>query len=156
MVSIVMPCYNAEDLISYSIGSVLKQTNRDWELIVADDCSTDSSREIIKAISDSDSRVQLIKLSENSGVSAARNAAIEQAKGEYIAFLDSDDLWDPEKLQVQVEFMQQNQYQLSHTAYRKIDINNKVLSKYIGASTEGVSYNSLLKHNEIGCLTAMY
>ena len=107
LVSIIMPSYNCEKYIEESIQSVINQTYPNWELLVVDDCSTDHTAEIIRRCSELDSRVHGYYLKENSGAAAARNFAIERAKGEYMAFLDSDDLWDPEKLEKQVSFMEE-------------------------------------------------
>jgi len=91
----------------------------------------------------------------NQGIAAARNVGVKLASGNFISFLDSDDIWDSRKLQRQLSFMEENNYFFSHTAYRKIDRTGHIISKIISVSNY-VDYNSLLKHNEIGCLTAMY
>ena len=107
LVSIIMPSYNASRFITESIKSVIVQTYQNWELLIADDCSKDSSVEVIKKIIDKDQRIKLFSLLKNVGAAAARNVAIEHANGQYIAFLDSDDVWEPEKLERQLAFMKE-------------------------------------------------
>ena len=103
LVSVIIPVYNSEKYVKEAIDSVLKQTYQNFEIIVVDDCSTDNSCQIIKKIDDQ--RIRLIKLDKNSGVAVARNIAIENAKGQYIAFLDSDDIWLEDKLLQQIKQM---------------------------------------------------
>jgi len=154
LVSIVTPSYNSAALISETIQSVLSQTVFDWEMIVVDDCSSDNSVEVIQFFVDQDSRIKLIQLSINSGAAVARNVAIETAKGRYIAFLDSDDLWLTNKLEKQLSFMQENNYPFTFAAYDKLDESGQVFG-HIGVP-DRVSYADLLKVCSIGCLTAMY
>jgi len=110
LVSIITPCYNSSKYIAQMMDSVLAQTYPNWELLITDDCSTDNSREIVQSYCEKDPRIKLFILENNSGAGVARNKSIEEAKGRYIAFLDSDDLWRPEKLEKQLEFMQKNNY----------------------------------------------
>lgn len=154
MVSIITPLHNAEAYISNTIGSVLHQTHQKWELIIVDDMSEDDSVQIVENFSKNEARIKLIRLRENSGAAVARNTAIEAASGRYIAFLDSDDVWLPEKLECQLAFMQQNNYPFSFSAYERIDENDESLG-LVGVP-EKVSYKQLLKTSVIGCLTAMY
>ena len=105
MVSIITPCHNAADTIAETIESVLAQTYQNWEMIVVDDCSTDNSLQIVEEYCEKDPRIKTIRLDRNGGPAKARNAATEAAKGRYIAFLDGDDMWLPEKLQRQLDFM---------------------------------------------------
>lgn len=121
LVSIIMPSYNSEQYIAEAIASVQAQTFTDWELLVADDCSTDSTREIVSGISENDSRVHLLLLTENGGAAKARNYALSQARGRYIAYLDSDDLWYPEKLDRQLIFMEKEGIDFSCCSYDVID-----------------------------------
>ncbi|EPM5584669.1 glycosyltransferase family 2 protein [Vibrio vulnificus] len=152
LISIVMPCYNASSTIYDSIGSVLLQTYKNWELIVVDDRSTDNSRDIILSIKDE--RIRFISSQVNSGSPATpRNIAIKESRGEYIAFLDSDDLWTPTKLERQVEFMIKNNYKFTCTAYNIIDPDGNFISSYV--PPKYVIYSDLLFNNSIGCLTAM-
>lgn len=154
-VSIVMPLYNCERYVSDSIESVLSQTYEEWELLIVDDCSSDGSYEIAKQYAVGDSRIVVEKLSENSGAAVARNVAIEKARGRYIAFLDSDDLWTPEKLERQINFMKETGAALSFSDYCWIDEDGKSLQK-IEYPFTAVDYSELLKQNVIGCLTAVY
>jgi glycosyltransferase involved in cell wall biosynthesis len=103
-----------------------------------------------------DSRIKIISLCKNSGVATARNAGIEIAKGRFIAFLDSDDVWDEKKLDYQLSLMLKNDYALSYTAYRKINKEDNIIAKHIPVTETGIRYKDLLKHNEIGFLSAIY
>jgi glycosyltransferase involved in cell wall biosynthesis len=151
MVSVIMPCYNSEANIKASINSVLDQDYYNWELIVIDDCSSDNTIDVIKSFNDN--RIKCHSLAENSGSPAApRNKGLELAKGDYIAFLDSDDLWAKNKLKLQIEFMKSNSYEFTCTAYSVKD-KNGVSFDYI--PPEFVSYYDLLYNNSIGCLTAV-
>lgn len=153
-VSVVLPLFNSEAYIAETIASVLKQTYSDWELIIVDDVSDDGSVQIVERFAENDARIKLIRLSGNSGAATARNTAISEAKGRYIAFLDSDDLWSPNKLEVQLAFMQDNGYPFTFTAYQRIDETGKSLG-IVGVPRK-VSYKQMLKTSVIGCLTAMY
>ena len=106
LVSIIMPSYNTGKFIKETINSVLNQTYNNWELIIVDDCSTDDTEEIVNAIKDN--RIKFLKNSTNSGAAISRNKAIKEAKGKWIAFLDSDDLWKKEKIEKQIKFMKKN------------------------------------------------
>ena len=154
IISIITPSHNSAPFISETIQSVLGQTFSDWEMIIVDDCSTDNSVEVIQSFVEQDSRIKLIQLSENSGAAVARNTAIKDAQGRFIAFLDSDDLWLPDKLEKQLGFMQANDYPFSYAAYDKIDENGQVFG-HIGVP-DRVCYSDLLKTCSIGCLTAIY
>lgn len=154
LVSIITPVYNSESYICETINSVINQTYPCWELILVDDCSVDSSINVIKPFIERDSRIKLINLSQNSGAAVARNKGIEFANGRYIAFLDSDDLWLPHKLELQLPFMQDNGYPFTFSAYDKINEKGKVFG-HIGVPDK-VCYSDLLKMCSIGCLTAIY
>ncbi|MCG3727439.1 glycosyltransferase family 2 protein [Vibrio cincinnatiensis] len=154
MVSIITPSYNCANYIFETISSVLSQTYSEWEMIIVDDCSTDNSVSVIKSHIEKDSRIKLIQLNENSGAAIARNTAIEAAQGRYIAFLDSDDLWEPEKLATQISFMQKNDIAFSFSAYHKVDEQGVNIGKV--DVPEKVTYQKLLKCCVIGCLTAIY
>ena len=155
LVSIITPVHNSERFLQQTIDSVLAQTYKDWEHILVDDCSTDGSAELIKAYTSTDARIRYIRLNENSGAGIARNKAIEQAKGDYIAFLDSDDTWYPKKLERQLEFMRRHGHHFSFTSYDTVDEEGNSLSKITRVKTK-VTYKSALYKNPIGCLTAMY
>ncbi|MTC44403.1 glycosyltransferase [Providencia sp. wls1922] len=151
LVSIIMPCYNAEQYIKESINSVINQTYKNFELIIVDDLSTDRSIDIIKSFNDD--RIKLIQLTQNGGAGVARNTGIEAACGRFIAFLDSDDLWRPNKLEIQLEYMLSGSYPLSYTQYQKFTQEGK--GKLV-IPPNTVTYNELLYCNVIGCLTAIY
>ncbi len=153
-VSIITPLYNSASFIASTINSVIAQTAISWEIIIVDDCSSDNSIEVIQPFIDRDTRIKFIKLEENSGAAVARNTAIEAATGRFIAFLDSDDLWHPEKLEKQIQFMLDKDVAFSFSAYEKID--ERGVPFDIVSVPEKISYKQLLKTNVIGCLTAMY
>jgi len=155
VVSIITPVYNSEKYISENIRSVQAQTYDNWEHILVDDCSSDSSEIIIKSFQKKDARIKYFRLEENSGAGVARNKAIELASGKYIAFLDSDDLWHSEKLARQVAFMEEHDYHFTFTGYEVIDHEGRPTGKCLPAK-EKVTYKSALYKNPIGCLTAMY
>ena len=155
LVSIIMPSYNSVKFIPTTIESVLNQTYQNWEMIIVDDMSSDNSNDIINDFIQQDSRIKLIKLDKNSGPAIARNRAIKEAKGRYIAFLDSDDLWTPDKLSKQISFMQEHDVALSYTGYYRIAEESAEIIDKIHVP-EKVDYSELLKQNIIGCLTAIY
>ena len=154
LISIIMPNYNGERFIKDSIDTILNQTYKNWELLIVDDCSKDKSIEIIKK-SYNDKRIKLIKLYENKGSAYARNKALRQAQGRYIAFLDSDDLWLNNFLEEQMKFLKANKASLVYCSYYMIDENNKeILNPYI--VKDKVSYKDILKFLPIGMLTSLY
>lgn len=119
LVSVIMPAYNCSRFIGKSIDSVRAQTYTAWELLIVDDCSTDNTPELVAAYKDE--RIHYSRNEQNIGAAFSRNKALREAKGKYIAFLDSDDVWAPEKLEKQVAFMQQNGYAFTYTAFHRID-----------------------------------
>lgn len=153
-VSIITPAYNAEKFIQETIESVIQQTYPHWEMIIVDDCSTDQTTQIVKKYTEQDERIKLIQLKENSGAAVARNTAMDYATGKYLAFLDSDDLWLPEKLEKQVTFMQTNAIAFSFTKYERIHENGETTNGITEAPAT-VDYDALMKHCVIGCLTVM-
>lgn len=153
LVSIIMPNYNSEKYVRATIQSVLDQTYQNWELIFVDDCSTDSSLEIVKSFGDD--RIKVFQNETNSGAAVSRNYALRMAQGKWMAFLDSDDLWIPEKLEKQLAFMVENDIHFSYSDYEVIDEDNKVMSTF-RPRLEVCKYEDILKHNHIGCLTAIY
>lgn len=155
MVSIVTPLYNSEPFIADTIRSVQAQTYTDWEHIIVNDASTDNSRKIVEEIAERDNRILLVNLPENKGAAFCRNHATELAQGEFIAFLDSDDLWMPEKLEKQINFMLANNLQVSYTSYIHMDEEGRPLGKRIIALPE-LKYSKQLRNNYIGNLTGMY
>ncbi|HHD2971041.1 glycosyltransferase [Clostridium perfringens] len=153
-ISIITASYNAERFIKNTIESVLKQTYQNWEMIIIDDCSSDNTESIVNRYVELDKRIKFFKLEKNSGAAIARNLGINKANGEFIAFLDSDDLWDENKLEKQIEFMKERKIGFSFTGYRLMKENGELLNKEIMVP-EKVDYNSLLKNTIIGCLTVM-
>lgn len=154
LVSIITPSYGSANFIIQTIESVLVQTYPYWEMIIVDDKSPDNSNEIIESYIQNDDRIKLIKLEKNSGPAIARNRAIEEAKGRYIAFLDADDLWHPNKLEKQLNFLQEKDLAFTYASYDLIDEDDISLGTYTTVSE--VSYRSMLKTCSIGCLTAIY
>lgn len=153
-VSVITPLYNSSYYMRETIESVISQTFESWELLLIDDCSSDDSAAIAEMFSARDSRIKVIKLSQNSGAAVARNRGIEMARGRFIAFLDSDDLWLPDKLDTQISFMKSNGVSLSYSSYLKCNS----LGEVVGLSEipNEVVYSDLLKVCSIGCLTAIY
>lgn len=154
LVSIIMPSYNASRFITESIKSVIVQTYQNWELLIADDYSKDSSVEVIKKIIDKDQRIKLFSLLKNVGAAAARNVAIEHANGQYIAFLDSDDVWEPEKLERQLAFMKENKYAFTYSEYYVMEEDGKKTGSFIRIPSS-LSYRQYLRNTIIGCLTVV-
>lgn len=153
-VSIIMPAYNCQDFIGKAIESVINQTYQNWELIVVDDCSSDQTVEIITNYANQESRIVLKRNKENRGAAYSRNKGIKYAQGEYIAFLDSDDLWDQKKLEMQIDFMKKNKSLFSCTYYRKINEKGEETGQYIKDKSK-IYYKDLLK-NCPGNSTVMY
>lgn len=153
-VSVITPAYNASEYIGETIESVLNQTYDNWEMLIVDDCSSDNTVEIVKNYAQKDSRIKLILHSQNQGVSAARNTALKEASGEYIAFLDSDDIWHSEKLLKQLDFMEKNQYVLTYTGYQMYQSETKEKGKVIEVP-ETMTYQSIFYNTAIACLTVM-
>lgn len=154
LISIITPSYNSGRFISHTIESVMAQTYTNWEMIIVDDCSIDNSVEIITFFKEQDNRIKLVELETNQGAAVARNKSIELSKGRFIAFLDSDDLWLPQKLEKQLQFMTTQNVSFSYASYRLIDDNGNPLGKFRVPTRQ--SYSDILKTCSIGCLTAMY
>lgn len=154
LVSIIMPSWNTANFITESIESVKNQTYTNWELLIVDDCSTDNSDEIVKPFLE-DSRIKYFKNEKNSGAALSRNRALREAKGEWIAFLDSDDLWKPTKLERQLKFMMEHGYNFSYTEYDKIDEYDNELGIYV-SGPQCVNKKLMYRYDYIGQLTMMY
>ncbi|MCD8182115.1 MAG: glycosyltransferase [Bacteroides sp.] len=155
LVSVVIPCYNGELFIKDVITSVLSQTYTDWEMLVADDCSTDNSADIIKRYCEKDARIKYLKTKCASGSPCEpRNIAIKEAQGRFIAFLDSDDVWLPDKLEEQLRLFDERTA-VVFSDYEKIDEDGKRECRVVAAPRE-TSYKELLKGNVIGNLTGVY
>ena len=153
-VSVITASYNAGRFIEETIKSVLDQTYENLELIIVDDCSTDNTDEIVSKYIKVDSRVKFYKLEKNSGAAVVRNTALEKAEGRFIAFLDSDDVWDRKKLEKQISFMKSNNYGFSFTSYRLMKEDGELLNKEVRVPKE-VKYTDLLKNTIIACLTVI-
>lgn len=153
LVSVIMPSYNTADYISKSIEVVLNQTYRNWELIIVDDCSTDNTDDIVLAYTDD--RIRYLKNEVNSGAAVSRNKALQEAKGRWIAFLDSDDLWMPEKLEKQISFMEQNNYSFSYTNYEEIDSEGNATGVRV-TGPKKITKRGMYNYCWPGCLTVMY
>lgn len=153
LVSIIMPSYNTAKEIEASISSIQNQTYENWELIIVDDCSTDDTDEVVKRITDK--RIKYMKNEKNSGAAVSRNRALREAKGRWIAFLDSDDLWLPEKLEKQIRFMEDNNYKFSFTDYKIVFSNGeKSPYKYIGPNV--VTKSMMWRYCYFSTITVMY
>nr|WP_231367517.1 glycosyltransferase family 2 protein [Thioalkalivibrio sp. AKL6] len=152
-ISVVTPLYNAADRVEEGVRSVQAQSLLDWELLVVDDASTDDSVARVEALAADDTRIRVLRLERNAGPAVARNAGIREARGRYIAFLDSDDAWAPEKLARQVALMERGAV-FSFTAMERFDEQGNRLA--VAGVPERVGYEELLKTNYIGCSTAMY
>ncbi|WP_298515431.1 glycosyltransferase [uncultured Kordia sp.] len=155
LVSVITPTYNTEAFISETIDSVRAQSYTNWEMVIVDDASSDATVDILKKYAASDSRIKVHILETNSGAAIARNTAIENASGDYIAFLDADDLWKPEKLTKQIAFMQEKDIAVCFSSYELMDEQGKSLGKMIKALPK-VNFSKMLKSNYVGNLTGIY
>lgn len=155
LVSIITPLHNGEDYVRETIESVLAQSYDNWEMIIVDDCSQDLGINIVQEFIVKDSRIKLIVNKTNLGPALTRNTAINFAQGQYIAFLDSDDLWTPDKLSIQIEYMNSNNYPFTFTFYNQITEDGGFIRSIDNISLK-VDYLSSIKSNKIGCLTAIY
>ena len=155
LVSIIVPTYNACEYIQQTISSVLFQTYHNWELLIIDDCSSDNTISIVKEFAESNPRIRYFSTNQNTGSpSQPRNIGIEQAKGDYIAFLDSDDIWLPNKLEEQLTFMQKHGYDFVYSNYEKMSWDGKREQRIVKVKGSA-SYKDILKTNEIPCLTVL-
>ncbi len=154
LVSIIMPSYNTAKFISETIESVLAQTYPNWELIIVDDCSTDDTDAFVCPYL-VDDRIRYIKNEKNSGAAVSRNRALREAKGKWVAFLDSDDLWVPEKLEKQILFMKKNDYHFSYTNYIEIDETTNPNGRSV-TGPKKVTRHGMYNYCWMGCLTVMY
>ncbi|MEI8605393.1 glycosyltransferase family 2 protein [Pseudoalteromonas sp. B160] len=153
LVSIIMPAYNVEKYIKQSIASVTSQSYSNWELLITDDRSTDGTQRIVEEYASKDPRIKLFINAKNGGAGIARNNSIKQADGRFIAFLDADDQWLPDKLTKQIDFMISNNYALTYTAYQRLKDD---IPKGVVMPPSSTTYKKLLNGNVIGCLTAIY
>lgn len=153
LVCVIMPAYNAERFIETAIRSVMAQTYTNWELIVIDDCSKDATVDIVERLALEDERVTLLRNEENQGVAKTRNRGLDLCKGSYVAFLDSDDIWYPEKLEKQLVRMKAAGADIGYCSYSLINVENEKIHDYL--VPEQVTYEKLLKENVIGCSTVV-
>ncbi len=153
LVSIIMPSYNTEKYIVSSIQSVLAQTYQNWELLIVDDCSTDNTDRVLRPLL-RDKRIHYIKNKENRGAAVSRNKALRRAKGRWIAFLDSDDLWMPEKLEKQIKFMIENGYAFTFTDYN-MQLNGEWLP-YIYTAPNVITRRKMYNYCYFSTITVMW
>lgn len=155
LVSIIIPVYNASRFLEETINSIQKQTYSNWEAIFIDDCSSDNSYNLIKKYQKEDKRIKLIKNKTNSGAAVSRNNGIDHAEGDYLCFLDADDKWHPEKLEKQINFMQELNCEFSFTGYQfaneKCNPNGKIVSV-----PDKINYKQALKNTTIWTSTVMF
>lgn len=155
MISIIMPSFNCGKFIEETIRSVQAQTYTNWELLFIDDCSTDESVSIVSRLQAEDERIKLFHNKKNCGAAVSRNNALKEAKGRWIAFLDSDDLWEPTKLEKQVRFMEENGYAFSYTEYQEMDADGNLTGVTI-SGPKHVTKRGMYNFCWPGCLTVMY
>ena len=155
LVSIITPTYNCGRFIGETIESVQQQTYSNWEMIIVDDCSTDDTKSVVEKYLQQDKRIKYHCLAKNGGAAVARTKAMELATGQYMAFLDSDDLWMPDKLEKQLEFMQKNNYAFTSTSYQHMSEEGEMLPKVLHAIPK-TDYNRLLLDCPVGNSTVMY
>lgn len=153
LISIIMPTYNCAKFIKETIQSVINQTYENWELVIVDDCSNDNTEEIVASFNDK--RIKYHRLEKNSGAAVARTTAMKMATGNYMAFLDSDDLWKKDKLEKQLDFMKKNNYNFTCTEYEQIDEEGNKLNKVIKTKKKA-NYNRILLDCPVGNSTVMY
>ena len=154
LVSVIMPAYNAGKYIEEAIRSVIAQTVTDWELLVIDDCSTDETCAIVAKLAEQDERIRLFRNEENRGVARTRNRGLDLCRGQYVALLDRDDLWLPEKLAKQLQQLRDTGAELGYCSYAMIDKNGcSIRADYL--VPEAATYEWILRENVIGCSTAI-
>lgn len=154
LVSVITPVYNAAVFIEKTVDSVLNQSYTNFEHILVDDCSTDNSEIILREYMERDPRVKYVRLKENSGAAVARNTGLEHAKGQYISFIDSDDVWKPHKLEKQIRFMKDNHYAFTYTDFEMITEEGEIIPRS-ATLPEKLSYTGLLKNTAIACSTVV-
>lgn len=153
LISIITPLYNSEEFILETIESVRSQSYSSWEHLIIDDCSSDRSLSLVKDIASKDPRIRIIENVSNLGPAISRNKGIKAASGQYLTFIDSDDVWHPDFLKKSLAFSQENDYQFVFSSYQRCDVDLKpILKDFIVPSK--VDYRAILKSNPISCLTA--
>ncbi|KGX91074.1 glycosyl transferase [Pontibacillus halophilus JSM 076056 = DSM 19796] len=153
LVSVVTPVFNGERYLYDCVQSVLKQTYSNWEMILVNDASTDGTAHLLEDLSKDDKRIKPVSLMYNRGAAYARNEAIRRANGKYVAFLDCDDYWHPDKLRKQIQFMEQYHHPFTYTNYALVNERGELLEEMTLSPT--LTYRDLLKRNSIGCLTVI-
>jgi glycosyltransferase involved in cell wall biosynthesis len=152
-VSIICASYNSACYLSTTINSIINQYYKDWELIIIDDCSVDNTYEIASKFADTDSRIRILSNNKNKGPAKTRNKGIREAKGKYLTFIDSDDLWEKDFISKSISFLQENNYSFCFSSYYRVDEGlDPLYTPFI--VPKKVSYNDLLKTCPISCLTA--
>jgi len=154
LVSIITPAYRAAHVIGDTVRSVLAQTHGNWELLIAEDCSPDDTRQVVRGWTEADPRIRLIEMPRNGGPAAARNAALEQARGRWLAFLDSDDLWLPTKLERTIAFARKRDAAFAFTGFRRISADGSRTGRYIGVPPR-LTYRQLLGNTAIATSTVL-
>jgi glycosyltransferase involved in cell wall biosynthesis len=153
-VSVITPVWNAADTLAATVASVQAQSLPDWEMLLVDDGSSDGSRALAERLAAGDGRIRVLGWGDNRGAAAARNAGIRAARGRHIAFLDADDLWRPEKLAVQLDYMGRTGAAVVFSGYRRMDAAGRPLGRVRAPAR--ITHGDLLRSNVIGCLTAVY
>jgi len=154
-VSVITPVYNLAELIGDAIESVRAQSYQDWEHILVDDCSTDDSWQVLEQYAAIDPRIRVIRLPSNNGAAEARNEAIRNAAGRYIAFLDGDDMWEPNKLDVQIGCMRKRSLQFTYSNYVEVDARGRNVIAVVESPTD-VSAEDMVRSNPMCCSTVIY
>lgn len=154
LISVIMPCYNMASYVADSIKSVIAQTYPHWELLIVDDASTDETVSIIESYVQTDSRIRLAIKTQNSGIADTRNQCIQTAQGQFLAFLDADDIWHPEKLEKQLNFMLEKNVGFTYSTYDWIDEEGNTLNRFIN-TIGNLDYETYLRNTIIGCSTVM-
>ena len=155
LVSIITPNWNCAKFIGETIKSVQAQTYQNWEMIIVDDCSTDNSEKVVEPYMKEDKRIKFLRNEKNSGAAVSRNYAMREARGKWIAFLDSDDLWVPEKLEKQLKFMVENGYNFSYTGRSTIDEDSIPLGE-LTTGPKSINKIGMFMYCWVGCLAVMY
>ncbi|GAA4876938.1 glycosyltransferase family 2 protein [Ferrimonas pelagia] len=157
LISIISPTYNSKKFIRETVKSIQGQTYKNWELLITDDCSTDDTWQILGELAEKDSRIKLEKSDVNQGAASSRNASLSRARGDYLAFIDADDIWDNRKLEKQIKFMHEAEIAFSFTSYEIMDENGNRTDKIIDHSVpNSLGYKDMLmKRATLGCSTVM-
>jgi teichuronic acid biosynthesis glycosyltransferase TuaG len=157
LVSIITPTFNSASHIKETYNSILNQTYTNWEWLITDDCSTDGTFELLESFANFEPRIKIHKNQTNSGAAISRNNSINSARGDFIAFIDSDDLWHCEKLEKQIEFMEKNKIDFSFTAYEIINVESMPIGRYVDSNQHSpVTYEDMLKKKAtLGCSTVI-